>query len=57
MLIDTDALAPGAESEASLIRLFPEAWPEIEVGTRLTAFEGRRPVAEAVVTKVLSPEP
>jgi hypothetical protein len=56
MLIGIDALAPGDESEASLIRLFPKVWPDIKVGTRLTAFEGRRPVAEAVVTEVLSGE-
>jgi hypothetical protein len=57
MLIDAERLAPGDESSASLIRLFPESWPEIHVGTRLTAFEGLRPVADAVVTEVLSPEP
>jgi len=57
MLIDADTLAPGAESAASLIRLFPDSWPEVEVGARLTAFEGRRRVAEAVVTHVLRSEP
>jgi hypothetical protein len=55
MLIDTPALNPGDECAASLIRLVPEAWPDIEVGTKLTAFEGRRPVAEATVTDVLAP--
>jgi hypothetical protein len=57
-LIDAPALAPGEESAASLIRLFPEAWPsDLPIGTKLTAFEGRRAVAEAVVTDVLHPEP
>jgi hypothetical protein len=56
ILIDADVLPPGAESEASAIRLIPEDWPEIAIGTRLTAFEGRRKVAEAVVTAILSAE-
>jgi hypothetical protein len=56
MLIDASPLSPGAECAASLIRLFPEAWPDIEIRTKLTAFEGLRPVAEAVVTDVLAPD-
>jgi hypothetical protein len=53
MLIDDDSLGPGHECRASLVRIFPGTLTDIEVGTRLTAFEGSRPVAEAVVTDVL----
>jgi hypothetical protein len=56
MLIDADRLSPGGESEASLIRLVPDGWPDVPVGTQLFAFEGRRKVAEAVVTAVLPAE-
>jgi hypothetical protein len=56
MLIDGDELKPGAEATASLLMLFPVAWPDVAPGTRLTAFEGRKAVAEAVVTETLAPD-
>jgi hypothetical protein len=57
MLIDAELLLPGGETSASLIRLFPEAWPpDVPIGTNLMAFEGGRPVAEAVVTDVIAGE-
>jgi translation elongation factor EF-Tu-like GTPase len=58
ILIDEEILSPGDDAEASLIPLFPETWPTtISPGTRLIAFEGRREVAEAVVTEVIAAQP
>lgn len=56
MLIDTQLLLSGDEGAASLIRLFPDTFSGVEVSTRLTAFEGTRAVAEAVVTEVVAAE-
>jgi hypothetical protein len=55
-LIDGDQLRPGEEGDASLIPFAPEEWSSVTVGTSLTAFEGARPVALAVVTQVIPPE-
>ena len=55
-LIDPDALRPGEEGMALLIPFVPEACDHVQVGTSLTAFEGARLVAQAVVTELISRE-
>jgi hypothetical protein len=54
-LLDGDQLRPGEEGDASLIPFVPEEWSSVAAGTSLTAFEGARPVALAVVTQVIPP--
>lgn len=56
-LIDAEALSPGEKGNATLTPLFdPSVWQDVSVGTELTAFEGVREVAHAVVTDVIPPQ-
>jgi hypothetical protein len=52
-LIDAELLSPGEEGTATLTPFELTAWQCVGVGTELTAFEGAREVAEAVVTEVI----
>jgi hypothetical protein len=46
----------GEEGTATLTPLFDlSAWQDVGIGTELTAFEGVRVVAHAVVTDVIPP--
>ena len=55
-LIDAETLPPGTEGTATLTPLIPDPeWEAVGVGTDLTAFEGDREVAQAVVTDVIPP--
>jgi translation elongation factor EF-Tu-like GTPase len=51
----TRVLALGDEAMARLHPLFPELWPEVEPGLRLTMLEGARIVGTAEVVEVVPP--
>lgn len=60
IFIDGHALGFGEACTARMVPLFPdehEFWSNVNVGSRLTAFEGHRAVASAVVTARLPPDP
>jgi translation elongation factor EF-Tu-like GTPase len=50
--LSVEWLAPGDEADAVSVPVMPDAWTNLEVGANLTAYEGGRSVAAAVVTKI-----